>query len=89
METTLETKEGVGETGPEIIEPPTDHRRKFHYDRGTVEIAAHLVCEFDPNGRQLRVIRNTDYAPESVRTLLPSVQDLREHCANPTKRSGS
>ena len=36
-------------------------RRKFYVDGGTVEIAAHLVYELDPDGKQLRVVRFTDY----------------------------
>jgi type I restriction enzyme, R subunit len=46
---------------PEIIEPPSVERRKFYVDGGQVEIAAHLVYELDPDGRQLRVVRYTDY----------------------------
>ena len=41
---------------PEIIEPPTGERRKFYFDGGQVEIAAHLVYELDPDGKQLRVV---------------------------------
>ena len=41
---------------------PTTGRRKFYYDGGQVEIVAHLVYELDPNGKQLRVVRYTDYA---------------------------
>jgi len=37
--------------------------------RGQVEIAAHLVYELDPDGRQLRVIKFTDYTAEKVRTF--------------------
>src|SRR4029077_13270543 len=29
--------------GPQIMEPPTEEHRKFYYDGGQVEIAAHLV----------------------------------------------
>jgi type I restriction enzyme, R subunit len=73
--------------GPIIVEPPTDERRKFYFDGGQVEVAAHLVYELDPNGRQLRVVRYTDYAAESVRTLCPSVQELRSRWANPGQRN--
>ena len=47
-------------------------RQKFYFDGGQVEIAAHLVYELDPNGKQLRVVRYTDYAAEAVRTLCPN-----------------
>ncbi len=73
--------------GPIIVEPPTDERRKFYFDGGQVEVAAHLVYELDPNGKQLRVVRYTDYAAESVRTLCPSVQELRSRWANPGQRN--
>jgi type I restriction enzyme R subunit len=72
---------------PEIIEPPTDAPRKFYFDGGQVEIAAHLVYELDPNGKQLRVVRYTDYAAEAIRTLCPTAPALREQWADPKKRS--
>jgi type I restriction enzyme R subunit len=67
--------EEPGEPGPpEVVEPPTEERRKFYFDGGQVEIAAHLVYELDPNGKQLRVVRYTDYAAETVRTLWPTIR---------------
>jgi type I restriction enzyme R subunit len=76
------------EPGPtEIVEPPTEERRKFYFDGGQVEVAAHLVYELDPNGKQLRVVRYTDYAAETVRTLWPTTRELREQWADPSKRS--
>jgi type I restriction enzyme, R subunit len=41
----------------------------------------------DPNGKQLRVVRYTDYAAEAVRTLCPSAPALRQQWADPVKRS--
>ena len=71
-----------------IIEPPGDEApRKFYFDGGQVEIAAHLVHELDPNGRQLRVVRYTDYAAESVRSLAPTSADLRSRWSNATQRA--
>ncbi len=79
----VETIEG----GPEIIEPPTHAEpRKFYYDGGQVEIVAHLVHELDPNGRQLRVVRYTDYAADAIRTLCPNAQDLRKRWADAEQR---
>ena len=66
---------------PSVIEPPTGEPRKFYFDGGQVEIVAHLVHELDPNGKQLRVVRYTDYAAESVRTLCPTAQ-------RPARRAG-
>lgn len=86
MET--ETAETVEETAPPtVLEPPTEERRKFYFDGGRVEIAAHLVYELDSEGNQLRVVRYTDYAAERIRTLCPTAPELREKWADPTKRS--
>jgi type I restriction enzyme R subunit len=62
-------------------------RRKYYVDGGQVEIAAHLVHEFDSDGRQLRVVKFTDYAAEKVRTLYPSAAEMRERWADPERRS--
>jgi type I restriction enzyme, R subunit len=80
-----ETEEAPG--GPDVVEPPSDERRKFYFDGGQVEVAAHLVYELDPNGKQLRVVRYTDYAADAVRTLCPSAQELRKQWANPDQRN--
>jgi type I restriction enzyme R subunit len=82
-------REGGGEPpgGDWIVrEPSADDRRKFYFDGGQVEIAAHLVYELDPQGKQLRTVRYTDYAGEKVRDLVPSSNALRETWVNPTKR---
>jgi type I restriction enzyme R subunit len=87
-ETVPEPAEGEAEpeAGPEIIEPPAGGREKFYFDGGQVEIAAHLVYELDPNGRQLRVVRYADYAGEAVRTLCPTAPALHEKWSDPAKR---
>jgi type I restriction enzyme, R subunit len=79
--------EPPADTGPTVIELPGEERKKFYFDGGQVEIAAHLVYELDPTGKQLRVVRYTDYAAEAVRTLCPTAPELREQWADPTKRS--
>ena len=66
---------------------PKESREKFYFDGGQVEIVAHLVHELDPNGKQLRVVRYTDYAADSVRTLCPSAQELRKRWADAEQRS--
>lgn len=77
-----------GETDPTIIEPPENEPpRKFYFDGGQVEVVAHLVHELDPNGRQLRVVKYTDYAAESVRSLAPTSLDLRARWADAEKRA--
>ncbi|HNX51098.1 MAG TPA: DEAD/DEAH box helicase family protein [Thermoanaerobaculaceae bacterium] len=77
------------ESGDEvvIVEPPGAERRKYYFDGGQVEIAAHLVYELDPDGKQLRVVRFTDYAAAKVRTLCPTAPELRARWADPAKRS--
>ncbi len=75
------------ESGPHIIEPPWDERKKFYFDGGQVAIAAQLVYELDPDGKQLRVIRYTEYAAEKVRTLCPTAPELRAQWSDPVKRA--
>jgi len=90
---TTQTTETVGgedttppEGGPEVLEPPEGERRKFYYDGGQVAIVAHLVHELDPNGKQLRVVRYTDYAAETIRTLCPTAQELRKRWTDAEQR---
>ncbi|MGH6710464.1 MAG: EcoAI/FtnUII family type I restriction enzme subunit R [Bradyrhizobium sp.] len=74
------------EQGSGVVEPPTGEPRKFYFDGGQVEVVAHLVHELDPNGKQLRVVRYTEYAAESVRSLCPSAPDLRARWADAGQR---
>ncbi len=69
-----------------VGEPPADERRKFYFDGGQVEVAAHLVYELDPQGKQLRIVRYTNYASEKVGALVPSSHALRETWTNLTER---
>ena len=62
-------------------------RRKLYFDGGHVEIAAHLVYELDSEGKQLRVVKFTDYTAEKVRTLYPTAAELRQAWANPNDRA--
>jgi len=75
------------ESGPTIADDSEGVRRKYYFDGGHVEIAAHLVYELDPDGRQLRVVRFSEYAAEKVRTLYPSAADLRKQWADPALRA--
>ncbi len=72
----------------QISDDREGERRKFYSDGGQVEIVAHIVHELDPDGKQLRVVRFTEYTADKVRTLYPSAPELREQWANPEKRSG-
>ncbi len=62
-------------------------RRKLYFDGGQVEIAAHVVYELDADGRQLRVVRFSDYTAERVRTMYRSAAELRADWASPEKRA--
>ena len=66
---------------------PDQPRRKFYFDGGRVEIAAHLVYELDAGGRQLRVVQFTDYTASQVRTLYASAADLQNAWADPEDRA--
>ncbi len=72
---------------PKVMEPPAEERRKFYFDGGQVEIAAHLVYDLDPAGKQLRVVRYTDYAADSVRTICPTAPELRAQWSEAATRS--
>jgi type I restriction enzyme R subunit len=70
-----------------ITDEEEPERRKYYYDEGQVEIVAHLVYELDPDGRQLRVVKYTEYAGEKIRTLYPTAAMLRKKWADPQQRS--
>lgn len=70
-----------------ISDDKEGERRKYYFDGGQVEIVAHIVHELDPEGKQLRVVKFTEYAADKVRTLYPSAPELREQWADPEKRS--
>jgi type I restriction enzyme R subunit len=72
---------------PEIHDAPEKERRKFYYDGGQVEIAAHLVYELDPDGKQLRVRSITDYTAEKVRILCRDAEELRRRWCNRDQRA--
>lgn len=81
-----EPEEGQDTTTlPPDDEGPTE-RRKFYFDGGQVEIAAHLVYELDPDGNQLRVVQFTDYTADKVRTLYRNSTELRGEWADPDRR---
>jgi type I restriction enzyme R subunit len=71
----------------QIADDREGERRKFYFDGGQVEIVAHIVHELDPDGKQLRVVKFTEYTADKVRTLYPSAPELREQWTNPDKRS--
>jgi len=75
------------EVGETVGDDSEGERRKYYYDGGHVEIAAHLVYELDSDGKQLRVVRFTEYAADKVRTLYPSATKLRTKWATTAGRA--
>jgi type I restriction enzyme R subunit len=78
----------LDEAPPELPEetgeaPP----RKYYVDHGWVEIAAHLVYELDAEGKQLRVVKFTDYTADKVRSMYPSAAALRSKWSSAEERA--
>ena len=91
-ETVIEEEEVISDPEPPgeppIVEPgPEEPRHKFYADNGWVEIAAHLVYELDPDGKQLRVVKFTDYTADKVRSMAPSTAALRSRWSNAEQRA--
>ena len=75
---------------PRILEPGgsrPEEPRKYYVDDGSVEIVAHVVSELDADGKQLRVIRFTDYTAEKVREMFPSAVELRSKWSDAQQRA--
>ena len=75
------------EDGGGIIDGANDKPKRLYVDGGYVEVVAHLVYELNPDGKQLRVVKFTDYTADSVRTLYPTAADLRRRWADPVERA--
>ena len=89
-ETTGEGNEGGEEEGtPSLPLPggsgstasPVPPRQKFYISEGEVSIAAESVQILDANGK-LRTVQYTEYAQEQIKTMFPSVDDLRNRWNN-------
>jgi type I restriction enzyme, R subunit len=75
---------------PQIREPGRGRGtepRKYYVDQGSVEIAAHFVSELDADGKQLRVVRFTEYTGEKVRSMCPSAVELRSKWSDADQRA--
>jgi type I restriction enzyme R subunit len=80
-------EEGTDTNRPAVvIDNSPGGRRKYYFDGGQVEIAAQLVYELDSDGKQLRVVKLTDYTAEKVRSICPSTAELRERWSEPEAR---
>ena len=70
-----------------ISEPQEPILRKYYVDTGEVHIATHFVYELDHNGKQLRVVKFTDYASEQIRNMFPSAAELQSQWNNSDQRA--
>lgn len=61
--------------------------KKYYVDNGSIEIAAHLVFELDATGKQLSVVKFTDYTAAKVRTMWPSASALRSKWSKADERA--
>src|SRR5207302_1622549 len=86
-----EDKEGeirdIGTTAVIIGDGPPKERRKYYVDGGQVEVDTHLVYELDSDGKQLRVVKLTDYTAEKVRTLCANPDELRARWSDSAQRA--
>ena len=71
---------------PIIVDGPPSERRKYYFDGGQVEIAAELVHELDADGKQLRVVKLTDYTAEKVRSICATTGELRAQWSDAERR---
>ncbi|MFC1978030.1 EcoAI/FtnUII family type I restriction enzme subunit R [Chloroflexota bacterium] len=72
---------------PTPSEPPGPILRKYYVDNGEVQITTHFVYELDSSGKQLRVVRFTDYASERIRGMFPSAAELQSQWNNSEQRT--
>ena len=80
----LSTEGVLSEPSTFNLQPST---RKYYFDGGQVEIAAQLVYELDADGKQLRVVKLTDYTGERVRSICHSTVELRARWSNLEQRA--
>jgi type I restriction enzyme R subunit len=83
----VENLEDLAEPQDSEYEREPGPSRKFYVDKGSVEIAAHLVYELDGRGKQLRVVKFTDYTAEKVRNMYPSAATLRSKWSSAEERA--
>jgi hypothetical protein len=62
-------------------------RKKIVQGKRSETSAAELVHELDSDGKQLRVVKHTDYTAEKVRALCASPDELRARWANAGQRA--
>jgi len=88
----LDEEEQGGEPVIEWKQPNLDpvqprERVKFYVDGGSVDIVVDLVYELDANGKQLRVVKYTDYSANNIRSMFTSAAELRSAWSNVDQRA--
>ncbi|MGB6837477.1 MAG: DEAD/DEAH box helicase family protein [Dehalococcoidia bacterium] len=89
----IQEEESLEEEQPEAVgvsslsDDSEGERRKFYVDEGWVEIAARLVYELDVDGKQVRVVKFTDYTAEKVRSMYSSAAELRSRWSSAEERA--
>lgn len=68
------------------IDPPPGGRTKYYFDGGHVDVSTHLVYELDADGKQLQVVKFTDYTRDKVRTMYTGADELRSKWSDPEQR---
>ncbi len=60
---------------------------KYYVDDGKVGIATHFIYELDTTGKQLRVVKFTDYAADKIRDIWTSAAELRSQWTDSEQRA--
>jgi type I restriction enzyme R subunit len=59
---------------------------KYYVNGGSIEIAAHIEYELDPDGKKIRVVKFSDLLSEKIRKMWPSAAELRTHWSKSEER---
>lgn len=85
-----------GDDEPPLVDPPPPEPpppeppgepRKLYIDGGEVEVIGHLVYDLDADGKKLQVVKYTEYAGRSVRSMYPTREQLQSAWAKPETRT--
>jgi type I restriction enzyme R subunit len=76
-----------GATVADIGDDSEGEPRKYYFDGGYAEVVAHMVSELDADGKQLKLVKFTDYTGEKVRTLYSSPIAFRQKWADAKQRA--
>ena len=63
------------------------YKQKYYVNGGAVEVVVDYVFELDSNGKQLRVVKYTDYTSEKVRSMFTSSAELRSKWSDARERA--